>query len=130
MIPEQPTPYLKLCQLLNQSETEVFYQEDCDGNVLVNNPTYPLTLQCEVIEFVSEEAFKYRGKINSFTAVNVTLEVAPHNIRYAVYSLLKPDFPTLVEEVNPPIPEPEPTPEPEPVPEVPEEEVTPEEETV
>jgi len=96
---ELDTPYLKLCQLLNQSETEVFYQEDCNGNVLVNNPTYPLELQCEVIEFVSEEAFHNRGKINFFEAVNVTLPEAPLNgIRRAVYDILKIDYPEMVEE--------------------------------
>jgi hypothetical protein len=88
--------YLKLCQLLNQSETEIFYQEDCDGNVLVNNPTYPMTLECEVIDFVSEDDFKARAKVNSFASVNVTLEEAPENIRDAVYAVLVVEYPALV----------------------------------
>jgi hypothetical protein len=91
--------YLKLCQLISQSESEVFYQEDCDGNVLVNTvPAYPLTLNCEVIDFVSEDEFRIRGKIESFTAVDVTLEayVAGKTIRQAVYEQLLATHPTLV----------------------------------
>lgn len=101
MIPEEDTskPYLKLCQLLNQSNTEVFYQEDCEGNVVVGEATFPVTLQCEIINFVSEDAFRTRGAITAFESVNVTLnsEVPEGTtVRQAVYEKLKLTYPTLV----------------------------------
>lgn len=105
MIPEQPKPFLKLCQILYQGAldaegrpTKVFYQEDADGNVIVNEPVFPITFECEVINFVSEDAFKTRGAITAFESVNVTLAAAPGTgtVRQAIYEILKPTYPTLV----------------------------------
>lgn len=88
--------YLKLCQLLNQSDTEIFYQEDCDGNILVNNPTFPISINCEVIDWVSEEEFKKRGKTISIQSRIVIIEEQPENIRQSVYETLLTEFPALV----------------------------------
>lgn len=87
--------FLKLCQLVNQSETEVFYQEDANGNILVNNPTFPISIDCEVIDWVSEEEFLKRGKIISFQARTVIIETQPENIRQSVYETLLTEFPAL-----------------------------------
>lgn len=97
--------YIKLCQILSQGEpdasghpTKVFYQEDCNGNILVANQVYPLVLACEVIDWVSEADFHAHGKIVSFASVNVTLNESPAliSIRQAVYEQLLGYYPTLV----------------------------------
>lgn len=92
--------YLKICQISN-FDVEVIknngnlYLEDIDGAVIINNPTYPLTLSCEVIEWVSEEQLVSRGEINSFVSEIVVLESAPENIREEVYQQLKVKYPNL-----------------------------------
>ena len=97
--------YLKLCQLLCQGNPDehgipqtIYYLEDCDGNVLVNNPTFPITLECEVIDWVSQDEFNKRGQAISFNSVNVTLNNAPvgSSIRQAVFDDLVATYPALV----------------------------------
>lgn len=98
--------YLKLCQLVNQGNPDenghaqtVFYQEDCEGNVLVNNASYPLVLQCEIIDWVSLDEYQKRGKTISFTAGEVTLSTKPKppkTIRQAVIDQLILTYPEII----------------------------------
>lgn len=97
--------YLKLCQVSYQGNPDsnghpqiVYYEEDCNGNVLVNNPTYPLTISCEVIDWGSSDNFSTRGAITSFAAVPITLSAAPGSgtIRQAIFNQLVGTYPTLV----------------------------------
>ena len=87
--------YLKLCQISNNSIEVASYIEDAHGNVVVNNPNYPLELVCEVIDWIDEDAFQNQGKANSFTSEIVVLESAPENMREAVYQQLKVKYPNL-----------------------------------
>lgn len=98
--------YLKLCQILNQGNPDergraktVFYQEDSDGNVLTKNPSYPLTLSCEVIDWESLYEYKKRGKAISFTSVEITLTSkpkSPKSIRQAVIDQLILTYPEII----------------------------------
>lgn len=72
------------------------YIEDENGVVVQSlNPTFPLVLTVEVIDWVDEFEQQKHGKINSFNAELVTLEVQPENIREAVYQQLLLLYPEL-----------------------------------
>lgn len=89
--------YLKLCQIQHQSETEIYYQEDCMGQVLVSSSlSYPVTFVCEVINFESPSEFSKRGKASFANIVEVVVSTSPDNIRNEVFSKLALDYPELV----------------------------------
>ncbi len=84
--------YLKLCQLSNDN-----YVQDCDGEIIIDNDIlYPITLSCEVINWVDEDEFLKRGQIISFQAVDVTIEnESLLSIRQMVFNQLVVDYPLL-----------------------------------
>lgn len=88
---------IKIGQILNQSEVELFYLEDADKKVIVNNiSAFPATLQVEVIDWISEEEFMKRGKVNAFHAESVILSEPVPNIREFVLQQLIVKYPELV----------------------------------
>jgi len=100
----QPIPYIKICQILNQGNPDangkpqsIYYQEDANGNLLIGNiQGYPLVLEVEVIDWVSENDFTNRGKINAFHPEIVTINSPVANIRQEVYNQLISKYPNLV----------------------------------
>lgn len=84
--------FIKLCQLSNDS-----YIEDCDKQILLAvNIQYPLRLDCEVIDWKSEDEFNKRGEINSFINEVVVIDEQPEEIREAVYQQLLIKYPELI----------------------------------
>ena len=98
--------YLKLCQIVSQGNpdssghpTSIFYQENCNGEVLVNtSPAFPITYQCEVINWDSQDSFNVHGPIITFESVPVTINNAPitGTIRQAIFAQLQATYPSLV----------------------------------
>lgn len=97
--------YLKLCQLVAQGElneqdipTVIYYQEDSEGNVLVNSVSYPLSIECEVIEYGSEEDYNQRKDSIAFTSETIVLAEAPvgQSIREEIFEQLQIIYPALV----------------------------------
>lgn len=97
--------YVKLCGILYQNNPDsngnaqtIIYQEDCNGNVIVNNISYPITFECEVIDWESVDEFNVRGPRVSFVSASATLSSAPGSgsVRQAVFSQLVGSYPTLV----------------------------------
>lgn len=88
--------YLKLCQILCQSDTEIFYQENADKQVLVEKIiAFPCEFICEIIEWPSEQDFINRVNPVSFKEEKVTLENYGSDIRMHVYFKLNELYPTL-----------------------------------
>jgi len=88
--------YLKLCQISNDSLISTIYLEDCDSNVIINQPIYPLTLNCEIIEWVDENAFLIKGESISRNSAKITLAIAPSSIRQTIFNQLQATYSTLV----------------------------------
>ena len=83
--------YLKLCQISNDN-----YIEDCNGEVLVNNISFPAILSCEVIDWESEEEYHKRGKILSFNAFEISVDEQPQELREVIYQNLLITNPELI----------------------------------
>lgn len=97
--------YLKLCQLVISNNDIInpvdYYIEDADGNVVLLIPPipYPFSVNCEVIDWVSEDEFHKRGKINSRITEIVdspTPNIDTTYIREYCFSQLVSKYPTLV----------------------------------
>lgn len=95
--------YLKLCQLVisNADASVDYYIEDADGVIILLIPPipYPFSINCEVIDWVSEDEFHKRGKINSRTTEIVNfpdsnLDNTP--VRQYCFSELVSKYPALV----------------------------------
>ena len=89
--------YLKMCQIVNQSKTEVFYLETADGVVEYTCTPFPTEYDVEVIEFASKEAFEKREACINFYAEHVVLPQIPTHVRDEVYAQLLTKYPALVE---------------------------------
>lgn len=82
---------LKLGQIHNNS-----YLEDLEGNVLLNTPSFPLYLYCELLTYLTLEDFPDRTKVVSLSQELIKVEGQPENIREAVYQQLLLSYPELI----------------------------------
>ena len=84
--------FVKLCQISNDS-----YIETADREIVLNQiSSYPQKFSVEVIDWISEEEFIRRGKINSFNSEGVTIIGYPPNIRDFIFNVLVDKYPNLV----------------------------------
>lgn len=93
--------YLKLCQIINQSPSEIFYQEDSYGAVIVDKiQSYPVTFEIEVIDWVDEEQYIINGNINNFYIESVVLNIPTNlessSIRKFIFNELVNKYPNLI----------------------------------
>ena len=85
--------FLKLCQISNEQ-----YIETVNGEVILNEiQSFPQILSVEVIDWVDENEFNNRGKINSFQSIEVSIEQdESKSIRDRVFDVLVIQIPELI----------------------------------
>ena len=85
--------FLKLCQISNEQ-----YIESVSGEVILNEiQSFPQILSVEVIDWVDENEFNNRGKINSFQPIEVSIEQdESKSIRDRVFDVLVIQIPELI----------------------------------
>jgi hypothetical protein len=102
--------YQKLCQLYADDSTGtngqgqetftgspvIYYLEDCNGNILVNNiPSFPINVKCEIITWATQSGFTQRSASTAFTTATVSVTASP--IRSNVFAQLTAIYPGLNE---------------------------------
>ena len=85
--------FVKLCQISNEQ-----YIESASGEVILNEiKSFPQILSVEVIDWVDENEFNNRGKINSFQSIEVSIEQdESKSIRDRVFDVLVIQIPELI----------------------------------
>lgn len=89
--------YVKLCQIVKQTENNVSYLETDKGVVLVNNPkAFPFTVEVEVIVWPNVNEYNKAGKADAVNFETVTVPDNSVSIRQSVFSQLTGKYPNLV----------------------------------